>query len=84
MINSNNHYELNIRPLKTAAGAEFVEQILTDLVREGLSGEELVAEFQKCQAQIRPAAEALLARAEDIAAGKGEYATYENVFGAKD
>ena len=38
----------------------------------------------KRQAQIRPAAEAMLAKAEDIAAGKAEYATYEDVFGTED
>lgn len=82
--NSNKHDELSIRPLKTAAGAEFAEQILTDLVKEGLSGKELPDEFKKRQAQIRPAAEGILAKAEDIAAGKAEYATYDDVFGTKD
>ena len=65
-------------------GDEFAEQVLTDLIKEGLSGEELLAEFKKRQAQIRPAAEAMLAKAEDIAAGKAEYATYEDVFGTED
>ena len=76
--------ELIIRPIKTAAGGEFAEQILTDLIKKGLSGEELLAEFKKRQAQIRPAAEAMLAKAENIAAGKAEYATYEDVFGTED
>lgn len=62
--------ELVIRPIKTVAGGEFAEQILSDLIKEGLSGEELLTEFKKRQAQIRPAAEAMLAKAEDIAAGK--------------
>ena len=44
----------------------------------------MLAEFKKRQAQIRPAAEAMLAKAEDIAAGKAEYATYEDVFGTED
>ena len=69
--------ELVIRPIKTVAGGEFAEQILSDLIKEGLSGEELLTEFKKRQAQIRPAAEAMLAKAEDIAAGKAEYATYD-------
>lgn len=76
--------ELIIRPIKTVADGEFAEQILTDLIKEGLSGEELLTEFKKRQAQIRPAAEAMLAKAEDIAAGKAEYATYEDVFGTED
>ena len=54
--------ELIIRPIKTVAGGEFAEQVLTDLIKEGLSGEELLAEFKKRQAQIRPAAEAMLAK----------------------
>lgn len=76
--------ELIIRPIKTVAGGEFAEQILADLIKEGLSGEKLLAEFKKRQTQIRPAAEAMLANAEDIAAGKAEYATYEDVFGTED
>lgn len=76
--------ELIIRPIKTIAGGEFAEQILAELVKQGLSGSELLDEFKKRQAQIRPAVEAMLANAEDIAAGKAEYETYEDVFGLED
>lgn len=76
--------ELVIRPIKTVAGGEFAEQILADLIKEGLSGEELLSEFRKRQAQVRPAAEAILAKAEDIAARRAEYATYEDVFGMEN
>lgn len=76
--------ELVIRPIKTVAGGEFAEQILADLIKKGLSGEELLSEFRKRQAQVRPAAEAILAKAEDIAAGRAEYATYEDVFGMEN
>lgn len=76
--------ELIIRPVKTMAGGEFAEQILSELIQEGFSGEALLEEFKKRQAQIRPAAEAMLSKAEDIAAGKAEYETYENVFGSED
>ena len=76
--------ELIIRPLKSVAGGEFAEQILTDLIKEGLSGEELLTEFKKRQAQIRPAVESMLAEAENIAAGRAEYASYEDVFGTED
>jgi len=44
----------------------------------------LLAEFKRCQAQIRPAMEAMLAKAEDIAADRGEYETYEGAFGTED
>lgn len=76
--------ELVIRPIKTAAGGEFAEQILSELIEESLSGEALLREFRKRQTQIRPAAEAMLARAEDIAKGKAEYETYEDVFGSEN
>ena len=35
--------ELIIRPVKTVAGGEFAEQILAELIAEGLSGEELLS-----------------------------------------
>ena len=62
--------ELIIRPIKVSSGGEFAEQILAELIREGLSGEELLTEFKKRQAQMRPAAEAMLTKAEEIAGGK--------------
>ena len=37
--------ELIIRPIKVSSGGEFAEQILAELIREGLSGEELLTEF---------------------------------------
>ena len=74
--------ELVIRPVKTVSGGEFAEQILAELIAEGLSGEKLLSEFKSRQAQIRPAVEAMLSDAEDVAAGKGEFATYDDVFGA--
>lgn len=72
--------ELVIRPVKNVAGGEFAEQILTELVKEGLSGEELLLKFKERQVQIRQAAESMLAKAGDIAKGKAEFETYEDVF----
>ena len=76
--------ELVIRPVKTVSGGEFAEQILAELIAEGLSGEKLLSEFKSRQAQIRPAVEVMLSDAEDVAAGKGEFATYDDVFGMED
>lgn len=45
--------ELIIRPIKTIGYCEFTKQILSDLIKKGLSGEELFSEFKKLQAQIR-------------------------------
>ncbi len=76
--------ELIIRPVKTVSGGEFAEQILAELIAEGLSGEALLSKFKAKQAQIRPAVEAMLADAEDAAEGKGDFATYDDVFGTRD
>ena len=58
----------------------FTEQILADLTAQGLSGDELIKEFRKKQAQIRPAVEKMIAQAEKVAHGKGKYDTYDNIF----
>lgn len=76
--------ELIIRPIKTVSGGEFAEQILEELISEGLSGEVLLARFKERQAQIRPAVESMLTDAEKAAEGKGDYATYDDVFGTED
>lgn len=76
--------ELIIRPIKTVSGGEFAEQILEELISEGLSGEVLLARFKERQAQIRPAVESMLTDAEKAAEEKGDYATYDDVFGTED
>ena len=58
----------------------FTEQILADLTAQGLSGDELIKEFRKKQAQIRPAVEKMIAQAEKAVHGKGKYDTYDNIF----
>ncbi len=76
--------ELIIRPVKTVSGGEFAEQILAELIAEGLSGEALLSKFKDRQAQIRPAVEAMLSDAEDAAVGKGDFETYDDVFEMED
>ena len=76
--------ELIIRPVKTVSGGEFAEQILAELILEGLSGEELLSKFKEKQAQVRPAVEAMLSDAEEVAEGNGEFTTYDDVFGTED
>lgn len=76
--------ELIIRPVKTVSGGEFAEQILAELIAEGVSGEELLLRFKERQAQVRPAVESMLSEAEDVAIGNGEFATYDDVFGTED
>lgn len=76
--------ELVLRPTQKSTGGEFAEQILADLIAQGLSGEELLVRFKEKQAQIRPAVEAMIAQAEKAAEGKGEYYTYDDVFGTEE
>ena len=76
--------ELVLRPVHTNSGGEFAEQILTELVAEGLSGNELLTEFRKRQAKVRPAVEAMITEAENAANGIGEYYTYDDIFGTEE
>ena len=76
--------ELVIRPIRESSGGDFAEQILEDLVKEGLSGENLLIEFRKRQLKVRPAVEAMIAEAENVAAGNGEYFTYDDIFGSEE
>lgn len=76
--------ELVIRPVKTQSDGAFAEQILADLIAEGLSGEKLLSEFKNAQKKVRPAVEAMLAEAEKSANGETESFSYEDIFGVED
>ena len=67
-----------------SGGGEFAEQILTDLIAEGFSGQELLDEFKTRQAKVRPAVEAMLEAAKAAASGAGEYSTYDDIFGSEE
>ena len=69
-----------IRPVRESSG-EFDEQILADLIAQGLSGQELLDKFKEARRQIRPAVERLLDEAHLAAKGKAPSHTYEDVFG---
>ena len=76
---------LIIQPATYVSGSgEFAEQILSDLIAEGLSGQELLDEFKTRQAKVRPAIEAMLEEAKAVASGNGEYSTYDDIFGAEE
>lgn len=76
--------ELVIRPVRSNSGGEFAEQILADLIAQGLSGNELLKEFKCAQAKVRPSVEAMIAEADEVALGKGEYYSYDDIFGSED
>jgi bifunctional DNA-binding transcriptional regulator/antitoxin component of YhaV-PrlF toxin-antitoxin module len=71
-----------IRPVRDSGG-EFDEQILADLIAQGLSGQELLNKFRETRRQIRPAVERLLDEARLAAQDKASGKTYEDVFGSE-
>lgn len=72
-----------IHPVRQDMG-EFDEEILADLISQGLSGKELLTRFKETRRQVRPAVEQLLHEAELAAEGKAAFATYEDIFGTED
>lgn len=76
--------ELVIRPAKTNTGGEFAEQILSDLISKGYSGNDLLERFKEAQRQVRPAVEAMLMEAEQMASSESEHISYEDVFGTEE
>jgi len=75
---------LIIQPVANASSGEFAEEILADLIKEGFSGQKLLDEFKARQAKVRPGVEAMLEAARAVAHGKGEYASYEDIFEAEE
>ena len=71
-----------IRPVRDGGG-EFDEQILADLISQGLSGQELLVKFKETRRQIRPAVDRLLDDARLAAEGKAPFSTYDDVFGSE-
>jgi bifunctional DNA-binding transcriptional regulator/antitoxin component of YhaV-PrlF toxin-antitoxin module len=63
--------QLIIRPAQDRG--EFDEQILSDLISQGFTGEKLLAKFKEARRNVRPAIESLLSEAQLVAEGKGEY-----------
>ncbi len=74
---------LVIRPVRDADG-EFDEEILADLIAQGLSGEKLLEKFKKTRRNIRPAVERLLEEASLAVKGQRPSSTYEDVFIRED
>jgi len=72
-----------IRPVRESGG-EFDEEILADLISQGLSGEELLTKFKETRKKIRPAVEGLITEAEHAAKGESNHSTYDDVFGTEE
>ena len=72
-------FEEAIEDIKKRRGY-FSEEILKELIDEGYRGYELLDEFRIRQAKVRPAVEAMLGEAKNVANGNGEYFTKDEVF----
>src|SRR5699024_3350060 len=73
--------EIVLRPIRKEE--DFSEEILKELVKEGFNGQDLIHEFQKRKAQIRPAVEQLIVESQKAAqqsTGAGDEET-EELFG---
>lgn len=53
--------ELIIRPVREET--EFAEEILADLIKRGLTGDELLCEFKRTRVAVRPAVERMIEEA---------------------
>lgn len=73
-----------IRPIKESTGNEFSEQILADLIEEGLAGQELLEKFKEMSKKIAPAMSKLISEADNIADGEIKSATMAEIFGPED
>lgn len=70
----------DIRNRRTIDSSEFDDLILKELIDEGYSGSKLLEEFRIRRSKIRPAVEAMLEEAENVARGKSEFFTKDEVF----
>lgn len=57
--------EIVIRPVRKET--EFAEEILKDLIKKGLSGQELLDEFKRVREKIRPAVKRIIKEADSEA-----------------
>lgn len=69
-----------IRNRRTIESSEFDDLILKELLDEGYSGSKLLEEFRIRRSKIRPAVEAILEEAANVARGKSEFFTKKDVF----
>lgn len=74
---------LFIRPVYYDDGS-FSEEILSDLIAQGLSGDELLHAFKEQRKKIRPAVESMIAEAHQMAvSGEGKL-SLDELFGSED
>jgi hypothetical protein len=73
-----------IRPIRENTESEFSEQILADLIDQGLAGQELLVKFKEMRKKIVYAMDKIIGEADSIARGEIKGATMADIFGAED
>ena len=68
----------------TDTNGDFIEEIRSELIKEGYSGQELQKEFKSRQAKVKPAVEKMLDDAHKMATGEAKSMAYEDVFGENE
>ena len=68
----------------TDTNGDFIEEICSELIKEGYSGQELQKEFKSRQAKVKPAVEKMLDDAHKMATGEAKSMAYEDVFGENE
>ena len=63
---------------------ELLEEILSDLIKEGYSGQKLQKELKNRRAKVKPAVKKMLDDAHKMATGELESMSYDDVFGEED
>jgi bifunctional DNA-binding transcriptional regulator/antitoxin component of YhaV-PrlF toxin-antitoxin module len=76
---------LILTPVKQE-GSSFAEEILSDLIKQGYSGEKLLTEFKRINRKVRPAIEKIIEEADALArAVSDNYVDpTDDIFGAND
>ena len=68
----------------TDTNGDFVEEIRSELIKEGYSGRELQKELESRRAKVRPAVKKMLDDAHKMATGELESMSYDDVFGEEE
>ena len=74
---------LIITPIRPEPTGEFAEEILADLVAQGLSGKQLLDKFAETNRKVRPAVQALIAEADKVATAPGNPSQLAEIFGCE-
>ncbi|MDF1493792.1 AbrB/MazE/SpoVT family DNA-binding domain-containing protein [Caproiciproducens sp. CPB-2] len=73
-----------IRPVRDSGGDDFSEQILADLISQGISGQELLDKFKEQSKKVHPAIKKLIAEADSLAESDQGKKTLDEIFGTED